>query len=115
MLKITSREDESRVVLELEGKLAGRWVAELAEAWHRACGARAGEAIAIDLADVTYVDRSGQELLTILCRAGARLSGTGCLTNSIVEDITRRAHGNERAEASPGPLVLAPAHERRHP
>jgi anti-anti-sigma regulatory factor len=116
MLKITAKRGASEDVLELEGRLAGPWVTALAGAWNELVDRGEGHAIRVDLADVTFVDRAGQDLLTALCRAGARLAGAGCLTTSILEEITRRAEADERAHVPPAPLVHPPASpERRHP
>ena len=46
MLRITIHTRPKRLVLELEGKLAGPWVKELAACWQRIVADRAGPSIA---------------------------------------------------------------------
>lgn len=91
MLKISVDAQPSAQVFKLEGRLAGPWVAALADAYESARQQRPGAAAVIDLADVSFIDRAGQDLLTVMCQAGARLVGTGCLTASLVESISKRA------------------------
>ena len=63
MLRITVVESSSNAVrLRVEGRMTGRWVEEL----RRSCGLHAlsdGIRITLDLADVSFVDAAGVELL----------------------------------------------------
>ena len=63
MLKITVVESSSEAVrLRVEGRLTGRWVEEL----RRTCdlqGLNDGIRLTLDLADVSFADASGIELL----------------------------------------------------
>ncbi len=96
-MKITAlgNEGERRIVLKLEGRLAGLWVKELEEAWQEARQARAGQAVAIDLSQVTFIDEEGKKLLERMHRAGSQLFARGCLTRAIVDKITgRRTRGS---------------------
>lgn len=58
-------------LLRLEGQLAGPWVGEL----EAACGEakKSGNALSIDLGDVSMVDRAGFELLDRLAGSSAEL------------------------------------------
>jgi len=86
MLKITTRREENQCTLELEGKLAGPWVAEL-ETCFRSELSRGGS-ICVDLHNVTFIDNAGKDLLAKLHREGASLAGKGCLTRAIISDVT---------------------------
>lgn len=87
MLRITPAEDAQRLVLQLEGKLSGPWVAELARAWAEAQpGLNQREAI-IDLNAVCYVDEEGEALLQTLHQEGCTLCGNGPFTGPILEKI----------------------------
>lgn len=86
MLKITTQDDATRIVLELEGKLAGPWVEELKDCWRKAGG---GRPVRILLCAVTFVDEQGKGLLTEMYRRGAELVAEGCMTKAIVDEITR--------------------------
>ena len=69
MLKIlTSESGPGRTVLSLEGQILGPWVDELA----RACQ-RLPAAAVLDLAEVTFVERRGVELLRALEARGVTL------------------------------------------
>jgi hypothetical protein len=85
MLKITTRIDRSSAVFELEGKLAGPWVAELEECWRKA--AVADRPVRVMLCAVTFVDHHGKRLLAEMHRQGAELVAEGCMNQMIVEKI----------------------------
>lgn len=62
MLRITETQlSNGRVVLRLEGRLVGPWVDELKSACEQFL--KREQAIKLDLAEVTYADRNGVELL----------------------------------------------------
>ncbi len=72
MLRISSTEGGSHTVtLRLEGRIAGPWVAELREACERRVAA-AGS-LKLDLAEVSFVDQEGVELLSELRLRGVLL------------------------------------------
>lgn len=87
MLKITTQNDASRTVFELEGSLAGPWVEELEGCWRKAAGL--DRPVRILLCAVTFVDEQGRVLLTEMYRHGAELVAEGCMTQAIVEEIAR--------------------------
>lgn len=72
MLRIT-REDESRsrATLRLEGTIAGEWTWLL----ERECNVLLAthSIVSLDLADVSYVDRGGIEILERLSRVGVEI------------------------------------------
>ena len=74
MLRITpGAAGQTPAVVKLEGKLLAPWVEELREA----CRERGpGQALELDLTDVTYVDAAGIELLKELMRQ--RITIRGC-------------------------------------
>lgn len=86
MLKITTRRYEGQILFELEGRLTGPWVDELAACWKDAGGDRP---LGVNLTAVTFIDEAGRYLLAEMHRQGAKIEGRGCLTASIVEEITR--------------------------
>lgn len=71
MLKITREAEKQIVRLKLEGKLIGPWVAECSLAV--AAEVSDGRVLALDLSEVTYVDRAGVRLLEQLLSEGARI------------------------------------------
>ena len=85
MLKITTDLDDTRAILELEGRLAGPWVQELRHCWQSANGT--GRRINVVLKQVTFIDDSGKQLLQEMHLGGAMLAAEGCMTKAIVEQI----------------------------
>ena len=87
MLRITIQTDAIGTTLELEGRLTGPWVEELRDCWERA---RKGEReVTVSLKAVTFIDGAGKTLLMLMHRHGVKLTGDGCMTKAIVEEITR--------------------------
>jgi ABC-type transporter Mla MlaB component len=72
MLRISINESEGNVVtLRLEGQLVGAWISELDEACERML--TAGCKVAIDLGDVSLIDRPGVALLASLSNQAVEL------------------------------------------
>jgi anti-anti-sigma regulatory factor len=86
MLKITIQRDERQTSFELEGRLAGPWVGELATCWRSSTGARQ---LRVNLKAVTFIDEAGRNLLSEMHRQGVTIEGKGCMTASIIEEILR--------------------------
>lgn len=86
MLKITTRTDEAATVFELEGRLAGPWVEELATCWRKAS---ADSRRIVKLNAVTFIDAAGRKLLAEMYRQGIKIEATGCMTRSIIDEIMR--------------------------
>ena len=87
MLKITAHIDPSSAVFELEGKLAGPWVAELEEYWRKT--AISDRPVRLMLCRVTFVDQDGKRLLAAMHREGVELVAEGCMNQAIVEKTVR--------------------------
>lgn len=85
MLKITAHTQGSITTLELEGRLAGPWVAELRDCWQRAVARE--EEVGLVLKQVTFIDGAGEKLLAEICRSGAEIAGEGCMTKAIIERV----------------------------
>ncbi len=72
MLRITPIESTNHTItLRLEGRLSGPWVSELGEACEKAL--REGTALVLNLAEVSFLDGSGIELLTQIQGRGVEL------------------------------------------
>ena len=87
MLMITETRDKELVTFRLAGALAGEWAAEFERCWHCARGPINAPHVVVDLAEVTFVDQAGKELLGAMVREGAELIARGILMKSIVEEI----------------------------
>ncbi|HXM40632.1 MAG TPA: TolC family protein [Bryobacteraceae bacterium] len=88
MLRITIQESAQASTFKLEGKLTGPWVRELEQAWAEASAA-AGHDLTIDLADVTFIDCAGKDLLARMHEGGAKLVARSPMNRSIVDEIAR--------------------------
>ena len=90
MLRISVKDEEpqKRVLLEVEGRLAGPWVEELERSWETERHRAPSEQIIVRLSNVTFIDEAGKELLSKICRAGAKVEGSGCMVRAIIARIT---------------------------
>jgi len=88
MLRVTTKveEEQSRVTLKLEGKLAGPWVSEFERCW---CSTlEKWKDVVVELGGVTFIDSQGKCLLAKIHGQGAKLIGTGLMTRSIIDEIS---------------------------
>jgi anti-anti-sigma regulatory factor len=90
MLRITRLDGPQRTILKLEGRLMGTWVDELAR-YRDSIRCPKDCRLIVDLGGVTFIDEAGKILLEQMWKQGARLEATGCLTEAIVNAITRQA------------------------
>jgi len=90
MLKISVKNEESgkRLLLEVEGRLAGTWVGELNRCWEGERARTAADAMVVRLANVSFVDETGTDLLRRMFQAGAKLEGSGCMVRALLAQIT---------------------------
>jgi outer membrane protein TolC len=104
MLRVTTKveEEQGRVTLKLEGKLAGPWVEEFERCW---CSTlEKWKNVVVELAGVTFIDSKGKCLLAKIHGQGAELIGTGLMTKSIIEEISGCDEERKRdPNGSPGP------------
>jgi anti-anti-sigma regulatory factor len=77
MLRITIDETNDAMAIKLEGRIAGPWVAELGRAWAEAAPRLSARKVFIDVCNVTYVDKSGEQALrNIYAQTGASFVAT---------------------------------------
>ena len=91
MLRITIR-NQTGVRIVLEGKLASIWVNELKNCCNHVLAHSAPGQVFVELADVSFVDAAGKELLAQLNRKGVHLMSDNIATDALVEDITKNGH-----------------------
>lgn len=87
MLKVSVKEDEGHISLDVEGRLAGPWVPELEHCWERERERAAGRPLSVRLCAVSFVDEDGKELLSRMAADGAKIEGNGCLVRAIIAKI----------------------------
>jgi outer membrane protein len=87
MLRITTEKKRGKILLSVEGRLAGPWVAALEQCWRELHAASPREKFHIDLCGVSFIDASGRVLLKEIHRQGGQLVAEGCLNQAIVHEI----------------------------
>ena len=87
MLKITVENHDKPLTLCLAGKLAGPWVDELRSVWRSLCSTNPQKKIAVDLAQVIFVDSNGRQLLALMLDQGADFQNAQLLTRYIVDEL----------------------------
>lgn len=102
MLKITTLIHTDSTTFRLEGRLAGPWVQELERCWVSTVDMRKKHPFSVDLSAVTYVDSDGKDLLKQIFQQGATFVASGCLTSSIVKEITQSVRSGERMKGPDG-------------
>jgi len=87
MLRITVHDNRRALTFQLEGRLAGPWVRELAECWQRNLARRRRALVRVDLTGVTFIGDAGRACLAAMHRQGAEFVAAGCETKAIVAEI----------------------------
>ena len=87
-LRITIENSAESVLLKLEGRVAGRWTAELENAWSKLAPSVCGREVSIDIRGATYVDQAGIRLLRNIYRAtNAEFQTSSLLTRFMADEI----------------------------
>src|SRR6476660_1469235 len=98
MLRITSDKKRGKVVLTVEGKIAGPWVGTLEQCWRELRAASPDEKFSLNLCAVSFIDPAGKTLLKEIHRQGGHLIAEGCPNQAIVREIhdtgTRSKNGS---------------------
>src|SRR6266446_1822703 len=95
MLRITRSDNAGIATLNLEGKLAGAWVAELERCWRELTAGSPKPSVRVRICSVTFVDEAGKGLLQEMYEQGVELVAEGCLNKAIVARI-REAAGSQK-------------------
>lgn len=121
MLRITTRNEEGVTVFVVEGKLISPWVQELEKCWRAAISIEPRSPILMNLAEVTFIDDIGKQVVARMRRSGVRLTGVGliaeficmetekamCASVSDFSIVERETHMKRRRLGSHGPEVSA--------
>jgi outer membrane protein len=98
MLRVTTQKKRSKVLLTVEGRLAGDSVSTLEQCWRELRGSSPTEKFNVDLCGVSFIDAAGKTLLKEIHRQGGRLVAQGCLNQATVKEITDEAEGRSGIE-----------------
>lgn len=90
-MKIQVDEDGEQVMLHIEGRLAGPFVAALEDCWRSARASSGDRRICVDLRNVTCVDRDGRKLLQAMHGSGVQFLRAGLAIQDIVEEVREAA------------------------
>ena len=90
MFKISIVETRRQRRLVLEGKLVPPWTEEVESAWKDAAEHLQGRKLVIDLTNVTFIGRDGENALFELMRGGAKFSHGDVLTKHVLKQLARR-------------------------
>lgn len=71
----------------MHGRLAGRWAAELRFSWRDACRESDTRRCIVELNDVTFIDRNGEEVLTEIMSQGAEFTASGMYTRHLLGNL----------------------------
>ena len=99
MLRVTTHKKAGKVLLTIEGRLAGESISTLEQCWRELRAASPTEKFSVDLCGVSFIDAAGKTLLKEIHHQGGRLVAQGCLNQATVKEITEEAEGkSERGE-----------------
>src|SRR5277367_5250180 len=87
VLRITTEQKRGKLVLSVEGRLAGQWVAALEQCWRQLRASSPGGRFSINLCGVSFIDDAGKVLLKEIHSQGGHLLAEGCLNQAIVKEI----------------------------
>src|SRR5580704_4207016 len=87
MLRITTDQKRGKLILNVEGRLAGQWVAALEQCWRDLRASSAQGKFSVNLCGVSYIDAAGKVLLKEIHQQGGHLVAEGCLNQAIVREI----------------------------
>jgi|SRR5277367_5983677 len=105
MLRVTTEQKRGKLMLNVEGRLAGQWVATLEQCWRDLRASSPAEKFSINLCGVSFIDAAGKALLKEIHRQGGHLLAEGCLNQAVVKEIVAQSGDNkssaEGAQAAP--------------
>lgn len=105
MLRITAEKKRGKTILNVEGRLAGPWVATLEQCWRER---KSGEKFGVNLCGVSFIDAAGKLLLKEIHQQGGKLVAEGCLNQAIVDEICscKPIQKGERHEGKKGSHIF---------
>lgn len=109
MLRITTQRRRGKIVLNIEGRLAGPLVGTLEQCWRELHGTSPSERLHLNLCEVSFIDSAGKMLLKEIYRQGGELVAEGCLNQAIISDIVKsekQAKSHSRKERGKGSHIV---------
>jgi outer membrane protein TolC len=111
MLRITTEQKRGKLVLSIEGRLAGASVATLEQCWRELRASTPTGKFSVNLCGVSYIDDAGKVLLKEIHFQGGHLLAEGCLNQAVVKEIVGQGNAEKSdAEGSQTPAKLKKNH-----
>src|SRR5258708_13325781 len=107
MLRVTTEKKRFKVLLTVEGRLAGESVSTLEQCWRELRAASPTEKFAVDLCGVSFIDAAGKTLLKEIHRQGGHLIAQGCLNQATVKEITGAEKGSEQPHKKASHIIFS--------
>ena len=87
MLKITITDSWNEQRWFVQGRLVGQWAVELRSAWREARRGGDTRRCVIELIDVTFIDRSGEDVLAEIISDGAEFIASDVYTTHLLANL----------------------------
>ena len=95
MLRITVKEDGLEERWILQGKLTKSSVAELISTWRASTASSTAKSRIVDLDQITSIDKSGEQALSIMISDGATILASGVYTKHLVDELRAQRPGKK--------------------
>src|SRR3982074_1333991 len=106
MLRITTETKGNKIVLSVEGRLAGPALSTLEDSWRELKAGSPRKKIIVNLCGVSFIDSRGKVLLQEIHHQGGNLLAEGCLNQAIVSEILVRKKKTGKTENSKGSGII---------
>jgi ABC-type transporter Mla MlaB component len=101
MLRITHAQTGTDQCWTLSGQLTGPWVAELRTCWEHGRRVAGRGHTTVDLSDVTFIDESGESLLSEMRTGGAEFVAAGVDTKHLLKHLRAKGERSLRRCIAP--------------
>jgi ABC-type transporter Mla MlaB component len=98
MIRIETHQTESHLTFKVAGKLCGASVRALEDSWKAAHLSSPDLEQAVDLSEVSSIDKAGWSLLRHMHRDGIRLSAKGLAGQTVLDELTAKDELTGREE-----------------
>src|SRR5258708_32691460 len=98
MFRVTTQKKRFKVLLTIEGRLAGESVSTLEHCWRELRAAFPTEKFNVDLCGGSFIDAAGKTLLQEIYRQRGPLVAQGSLDQETGKEITGEAVGTSGAD-----------------
>lgn len=100
-LRITVEENAEEMIIKLEGRVTGPWVAELDRLWAQASPMLASRQLSLDLRETTYADAGGvRALQAIYSQTKAAILTSTPWTQYLAEEVAGKSHKQSDTEVT---------------